>query len=371
MTMTECYNDILSRRSGEREALPEISPEEYRRRLKGAFFGRMAGCTLGAPVEGWTLEQIDAYAKETGMTSPYSDYWPSIPDPDRVRYIVQTFGDYTRGRINGVPADDDVGYTILSYLMVKEHGRNFTLADVAEVWQKYITESYTAEAVAMQNLANGIAPEHAAEVNNEYSDLIGADIRIDGYAYMSPCNPEEAVRMAYTDAYISHRGEGIYGAMYFAAAISVAFAKDNVKDALVEALKYIPSDCELYAGLTWALGIWDKVGDFRNAARLVDERYPGMHIVHTVNNACLTVFALALGGRDVGRVFAEAVAMAHDADCTAATAGSIAGACYGIDALDEHWYKPFGDKVNSYFHGSKEYRISELLEGFEKFSGVR
>ena len=48
MTMTECYNDILSRRSGEREALPEISPEEYRRRLKGAFFGRMAGCTLGA-----------------------------------------------------------------------------------------------------------------------------------------------------------------------------------------------------------------------------------------------------------------------------------------------------------------------------------
>ena len=24
--------------------------------------------------EGWTLEQIDAYAKETGMPSPYSDY---------------------------------------------------------------------------------------------------------------------------------------------------------------------------------------------------------------------------------------------------------------------------------------------------------
>lgn len=184
--MTECYNDILSRRSGEREALPEILPEEYRRRLKGAFFGRMAGCTLGAPVEGWTLEQIDAYAKETGMTSPYSDYWPSIPDPDRVRYIVQTFGDYTRGRINGVPADDDVGYTILSYLMVKEHGRNFTLADVAEVWQKYITESYTAEAVAMQNLANGIAPEHAAEVNNEYSDLMA---RIYALTAMHICRP--------------------------------------------------------------------------------------------------------------------------------------------------------------------------------------
>lgn len=371
MTMTECYNDILSRRSGEREALPKISLEEYRRRLKGAFFGRVSGCTLGAPVEGWTLEQIDSYAKETGMTSPFSDYWPSIPEPERVRYIIQTFGDYTRYNLNGVPADDDIGYTILSYLMVKEHGRNFALADVAEVWQKYITESYTAEEVAMKNLAKGVAPEQAADIDNPYDDLIGADIRVDGYAYMSPCDPDEAVRMAFTDAYISHRGEGIYGAMYFAAAISIAFAKNNTKDALTEALKYIPADCELHAGLTWALDIWDKVGDFRNAARLVDERYPGMNIVHTLNNACLTVFALALGGNDVGRVFAEAVSMAHDADCTAATAGSIAGACYGIDALDEHWYKPFGDKVNSYFNGPKEYKISELLAGYEHFSGIR
>ena len=74
MTMTECYNDILSRRSGEREALPEISSEEYRRRLKGAFFGRMAGCTLGAPVEGWTLEQIRDYTIENGCDPTDEEY---------------------------------------------------------------------------------------------------------------------------------------------------------------------------------------------------------------------------------------------------------------------------------------------------------
>ena len=174
--------------------------------------------------------------------------------------------------------------------------------------------------------------------------------------------------MAYVDSYISHRGEGVYGAMYFAAAISIAFAVNDVKTALTEALAYIPSDCELYRGLSWAIDLWDGVGDFKNAAKLVDERYPGMHPVHTINNACLTVFALALGGSNIGNVIANAVAMAHDCDCTAATAGSIAGACYGIEALDEHWYKNFGDKVNSFFNGPKSYSISELLADFENFA---
>jgi len=366
MNINEYYQDILSRRGGEHKPMPKLSADEYRRRLKGALLGRAAGCTLGAPVEGWTLDAIADYAAKTGMTSPYSDYWPSIPDPERVRYIIQTFGDYTRPNINGIPADDDIGYTILSYLMVEERGRDFTLSDVAEIWQKYITECYTAERVAMDNLIKGVAPEHAAELDNPYDDWIGADIRVDGYAYMSPCAPEEAARMAYVDSYISHRGEGVYGAMYFAAAISIAFGKNDVKDALTEALDYIPKDSKLHEGITWALGIWDGVGDFRNASKLVDERYPGMSTVHTLNNACLTVFALALGGKDIGRVIAEAVSMAHDCDCTAATAGSVAGACYGIEALDEHWYKAFGDTVNSFFNGPRTYSISALLAGFEK-----
>lgn len=365
MDILEYYNDILSRRTGERKDYGTVDVTEYRRRLKGAFMGRAAGCTLGAPVEGWSLGQIDDYAKETGMTEPYSDYWPSIPEPERVRYIIQTFGDYTRDKICGIPADDDIGYTILAYLIVKEHGRDFTLADVAESWQKYITECYTAERVAMDNLQKGIAPEHTAEIDNPYDEWIGADIRVDGYGYMSPANPEEAARMAYVDSYISHRGEGVYGAMYFAAAIAIAFAVNDTKTALTEALAYIPSDSELYRGLSWAIDLWDGVGDFRNAAKLVDERYPDMHPVHTINNACLTVFALALGGNNIGNVIANSVAMAHDCDCTAATAGSIAGACYGIEALGEQWYKNFGDTVNSFFHGPRTYKISELLEGFE------
>ncbi len=338
----------------------------YRDRLRAAFLGRAAGCTLGAPVEGWTLEKIESYAGELGVGYPLLDYWPSIPNPDDKRYIYQTFKDYTKPFMSGIPCDDDIGYTLLSLFIMEEgNGRDFTLNDVKKAWLKYITECYTAEWVALDNLKKGVPAEKAAEINNPYDEFIGADIRCDGYGYVSPGNPEKAAEMAGVDAYISHRNNGIYGSRYFAAAIAEAFRLSDTKKCLVSALDFIPPDSELYKGLAWAIGIWDGVGDYKNAARLVDERYPGMHTVHTINNACLTVFGLALGGKDIGRVISNCVAMAHDNDCTAATAGSIAGAAYGMAALDEKWYLPFGDTVYSFFNGPRSYSISDILKRFE------
>ncbi len=118
----------------------------------------------------------------------------------------------------------------------------------------------------------------------------------------------------------------------------------------------------------WALSIAPTVRDAEHANELISKRYPGMHTVHTLNNACLTIFALYLGGRDIGKVFANAVSMAYDCDCTAATAGSIAGACYGMDALDKKWYQCFGDKVCSYFNGAREYSLEDILARYEKIA---
>jgi ADP-ribosylglycohydrolase len=341
----------------------------YRNKLKAAFLGRAAGCTLGAPVEGWTVSQMEDYAKQLGIDYPVTDYWPDTPYTDNVRYIIQTFKDYTKPYLTAIPCDDDIGYTLLSLFIAEEgNGLNFTLDDVKNAWLKYITECYTAERVAMDNLLKGIPAEQAADIDNPYDELIGADIRCDGYGYMAPGNMELAAKMAETDALISHRRNGVYGSKYFAAVISSAFVTNDVKTSLYEGLKYIPEDCELAEGLRWALDIWDKVGDYQTAARLVDEKYPGMHIVHTINNACLTVFALALGGKDFDKVISNCVAMAHDCDCTAATAGSIFGAAYGLEYINEKWYKPFGNRVNSYFNGPDHYEIDDILARFEKMA---
>ncbi len=345
----------------------KISLEAYRDKLRAAMLGRFAGCILGAPVEGWSVERMESYAKELGIAYPPADYWPSMPNPNDIRYLYSKFSDYTKPNLCAVPCDDDVSYTILSLLIAEEgHGKDFTLEDVKNAWIKYITLAYTAEDVALKNLKNGVPAEKAAEMDNPYDEWIGADIRCDGYGYMAPGDPKKAAEMAYTDAYISHRKNGIYGSMYFAAVIALAFEADDTIQALTDGLQYIPADCELAEGLRWALQT--DVRDYRHAAEMVDLKYPGMHFVHTINNACLTVFALRLGGEDIGKVFANAVAMAHDNDCTAATAGSIAGACYGMKALDKKWYEPFHGRVLSFHNGPREYSIDDLLRRYEKMA---
>ncbi len=340
----------------------------YLDRLRGAFLCRAAGCTLGAPVEGWSSAKMKEYAEETGVEFPPADYWDSVPNPDEPRYLVEKFKNYTKPYLDGIPCDDDVGYTLLS-LLIAEEAKNYpaiTLDDVAKCWKKYITLAWTAEEVALSNLKKGIPPSKAAEADNPYDEWIGADIRCDGYAYMNPCNPAVAADMAEVDALISHRGEGVYGSRYFAAAISLAFLHGNTKTALTEALEYIPDSSRLHDCISWALGLWGKVSDPLEASRLVDERYPDMHPVHTINNAALTVFALSIGGADGGKVIANAVAMAHDCDCTAATAGSLAGAAYGTKCLAPHWYSCFGDSLRSYFNGDREYSIEDILNRFCK-----
>ena len=53
-------------------------------------------------------------------------------------------------------------------------------------------------------------------------DGLGALIRADGFGYACAGDPRKAAELAYRDAYLTHRRNGIYGEMLFAAAIAAA-----------------------------------------------------------------------------------------------------------------------------------------------------
>ena len=104
----------------------------------------------------------------------------------------------------------------------------------------------------------GISALEAADVNNPYCQWIGADIRSDPWAYLAPAYPEKAAELAYRDAYLSHRRNGIYGEMFFSAAQSAAFAVDNPIDAIKIGMTEIPKESSLYKEIEWALGCWKR-----------------------------------------------------------------------------------------------------------------
>ena len=163
----------------------------YPDRLEGALLGRMAGCTLGAPVEGWPIDKMQALAEENGNAFPPEDYWSWVPEPKSKRYQMSRREEYTRSGLAGVPVDDDVAYTLLGLLIIEEFGPDFTTDDVGRAWLKYLPYACTAEQVALNNLSKGIPPKQAGSKNNPYCELIGADIRADPWGYMAPGWPEK------------------------------------------------------------------------------------------------------------------------------------------------------------------------------------
>jgi len=362
----DCLDAIKALRTdGPRKMWKSFDAEKYREKLRGAFYARAAGCTLGSIVEFWPVEKMEAWAAYIGDTFPPVDYWSSISNPIQLRYNKSRCEEYTRDKLDGVPVDDDIAYTLLGLLIAEDHGIDFTVDDVGKAWLKYLPYACTAEHEALENLKKGIAPKEAALHNNPFVQWIGADIRSDPFAYMAPAYPEFAAKMAYHDAYVSHRRNGIYGEMFFAAAQSAAFEVDNSIDAIKIGLTEIPKECSLYKDVLWALEAGKSVHNYKDARAAMEEKFKGMSGVHTNNNAALTIFGLMIGGLDVTKVISEVVAMGYDNDCTAATAGSIVGAIVGAKGIPTHWYKNFNNKVHSYLNGPDTFALEDLLARYE------
>lgn len=349
---------------GPRKMWEQFDAATYTERLQGAMLGRFAGCTLGAPVEFWSVEGMESWAKEIGQAFPPVEYWHAIPNQHHKRYSVSRNDAYTLSKLDSVPVDDDITYTLLGLLTVEKFGSKFTVEDNGKSWLKYLPYACTAEHVALTNLKKGVPAKKAGEQDNRFCEWIGADIRSDPWGYMAPAWPEFAADMAYRDAYLSHRRQGIYGEMFFSAVISAAFAVDHPLEAVEIGLSEIPRKCALAEAIRWALKVAPRIKDYRQARKTMDKRFEGMHGVHTINNACLTIWGLGIGGTDFTKVISEVVAMGMDNDCTAATAGSIVGACVGIKGVPEHWYKPFGNTVHSYLIKQKPFAIDDLVRRF-------
>ncbi|MFO7636824.1 MAG: ADP-ribosylglycohydrolase family protein [Clostridia bacterium] len=352
------------RPQGRRAIWQRFDREKYREKIRGALLGRFAGCTLGAPVEFWTTDAMEKWAAHTGDDFPPGDYWSRVKTPDELRYGVSTFLEYTRGEMTSVPVDDDTTYTVLGLLIMEDHGPGFTTEDVGRAWLKYLPHGCTAEAVALDNLRKGIPAELAGSIGNPYVQWIGAAIRSDPWGYMAPGRMEKAAEFAFRDAFISHRRNGIYDAMFFSAAIAAAFEVKDTVEALEQGLAEIPGDCLLAGDIRWALDKGRGIKDYREARQAVEDRFKGMGGAHANLNACLTVFGLMIGKDDFSKVIGETVAMGYDNDCTAATAGSIAGAVLGAGNIPAHWTRPFQDRMLTYLHGHPACGIDDLAERF-------
>jgi len=261
-----------------------------------------------------------------------------------------------------MPEDDDLNYTLLNLHVVETYGKNFTTANIAETWLTMLPvfSTFTAERVAYANYLAGIDPPTTASVRNPYREWIGAQIRADLWGWISPGNPAQAAELAWRDARLSHRANGIYGEMFYAAVIAAAFISDDPEELLEIGLGQIPEHSRFARAIYQVLTILKVEKAWEDILNRLYQQFGNYYWVHSINNAALVAAALLYGAGDYERSICHAVMGGWDTDCNGATVGSIVGTILGAKRLPAKWIDPLHNKIRSSVKGFDYQAIDEV-----------
>ncbi|MDX6355450.1 MAG: hypothetical protein QOF98_2353, partial [Streptomyces sp.] len=335
-------------------------PGRIEDRIRGAWFGRIAGNMIGKPVEiGPTRATIRAYLESVGAY-PLTGYVPFDAGADRsglgLLLPEEVFAGTTRGNVDGSVRDDDIDYTILGLHVLETYGTGFTTRDIAYEWLSRfpVYQVYTAERATYQNLVREVPLEQAGEYRNPYREWIGALIRADIFGYVAAGDPRRAAVLAYRDAILSHRANGLYGEMWAAALVASAFVATSPEESIARSLESVPARSRLAAEVRTVVDDHRSGISWEEAMDRLEARWPRMHWVHTVNNAGALTAAILWGGGDFTATACLAVQAGLDTDSIGATAGSWAGAYLGYDALPADLIAPLRDSSRSGVFGFGE-----------------
>ncbi|MEV5604762.1 ADP-ribosylglycohydrolase family protein [Streptomyces sp. NPDC052299] len=323
-----------------------------RERLHAAWLGRAAGCLLGKPVEKLPLEGIRALARATGNW-PLNTWFTArgLPAPLAATYPWNRRSAATSlaENIDGMPEDDDLNHPLLALLLLQRHGTAFTTADLARLWLDELPagRTFTAERIAYRNLLDGIEPPDTARRRNPFREWIGAQIRADVHGWTRPGDPAGAAAQAYRDAVLTHTGNGVYGAMFTAAALAeAAGGETDVHGCLATGLRVVPPRSRFAAAVRDGIEAAREERDFDTVVDRLHAAYGRYHWVHVLPNAALLAAALTHADGDFTGSVCKAVSGGWDTDSNGATAGSLAGLLAGRpDALPGRWTTPLKNRL--------------------------
>ena len=320
---------------------------------------------LGKPVENIPRAGIRAIAEATGN-------WPvrgwftaeGLPEEVSERWPWNRASRPTSlaENIDGIPEDDDLNFTMLGVALLERCGTGFDALDVAKIWLDYMPPGriFTAERVAVRNLLEAYLPPETATRRNPFREWIGARLRVDAYGWAAPGDPIAAARMAWEDARLSHTANGVYAAMFMAAAHAASVAGSSPAACADAGLSVVPAESRLAEALRTARELaglaWEETVDELYA------RYDDYHWVHAINNTALVAAALYAFDDDFSGAISAVVQGGWDTDTNGAAVGSIVGAAVGVGGIEERWSAPLGGRFTSSLPGFDGITLDELVQ---------
>lgn len=310
-------------------------PENYLEKLYAGWLAKIIGIRLGAPVEGWSYQKIkDIYGELCHYAVDYREF-AADDDSNGPLFLLRALDHLKPGQ---ELTAQDVGEALLNYAPY-EHGFFW--------WGGY---GVSTEHTAYLNLRSGIKAPRSGSIKQNgaaVAEQIGGQIFIDTWGLVAPGNPELAARYAAQAASVTHDGNGVYGGVFVAVCISLAFVEKDIKTVIEKALHYIPNDCE-YARVVRDVRRFyeENHGDWRDCFRFIYEnygydRYPGN--CHIIPNIAVMILALLYGEGDFTKTITICNMCGWDTDCNVGNVATMMGVMCGIEGIDEEWVKPVHD----------------------------
>ncbi|MGN1344645.1 MAG: ADP-ribosylglycohydrolase family protein, partial [Traorella sp.] len=311
---------------------------DFKKTLKdiySAWLGKNIGIRLGAPVENWTYEQIkNTYGKIDRYVCDYEPCFASDDDANGPAFFVRAL-DYHCSK--------DISCEELSQQIVNilSEGHGF-------FW--WGGKGIATEHTAYLNLLEGMkAPmSGSAKVNGKaLSEQIGGQIFSDCWGYVAYDDPKLASDLAGKMASAMHDLDGVWGARYIAACISLAFTIKDAYQVVVKGLDYIDANSTYAKLVREIIDIYDQKKTQEECLDYIlknhgYDRYEG--VCHILPNTAIMIMALLYGENDFDKTMSMLCSAGWDSDCTCGNVGSIMGALVGVDKIDSKWIIPIKDR---------------------------
>lgn len=353
-----------------RGPLADLPREAVQARIKAGFMASVCACILGKPLEEapyGTLWDIREAAQKVGEW-PFKTYVSEAMltawgrrNPSWVETV--------KGRVRHVAPDDDITYAICGMLLLEKKGQAFTYEDIAQLWIENLPiytcwgpERTMLLRAGIQSLTPGIKtdPGTWADSFNPGQEYCGAVIRADAYGYACPGDPELAARLAWKDASFTHRKTGVYGTMFVAAAIALAFVASSPLEIFRKALSYVPQESRFFHQMREALEIVEKASSFDDAYEKIHTRFADYGPCRIIQELGTVMNTLRFAA-DVDSGIGLQVAQGNDTDSFGCTCGAILGVYYGQE-LPPRWIEPLQNTLHTTMGDFHETSLSAVAE---------
>ncbi len=290
----------------------KLDETRLRAKIRGCWLGKNIGGTLGMPYEGCP--------------------WP----------LALSASDLSRTQIS----NDDLELQLLWILWGEKYGATLRAEHFAVAWDEVYDVHADEYGIVQWNIKRGLKPPLTGLHNNWFTDGMGAAIRTEIWACLFPGHPERASWFAREDAIVDHNGNGIWAAMFLAAAESAAFCCDKPIDAINTGLTYIPDDCRVSKAIRFVQHLYAEHVPLDKTRDLILESYGHDSFTDASMNLAFITLGLLYGRGDFEKTVLTAVNCGMDTDCTGATTAAFMGILLGEADIPSLWRTIVGTELH-------------------------